>query len=262
MIDWRELYEQRKWDEIDTWWRGSDDLEGAAALLQRLRADVPRVVRRNGMEEMEDYAHPDETPPEWKGAAKILLLDELAALVEGDPEPVPDEWRRERTRIVAILSELAGTCEDARGDATLSCAAHVREALDALARIDFCTSAASNEIDPDEDNPDDREWLRAFAEEIAYHAFHAGIHARAAIGKTIEFHAVRGYKTISSAKAGGRLRAMETSNYKRAIVAAMNEQIAGGHTKANAARIVAQKGMGASEGANRKLWYSSRKRPA
>ncbi|WP_149140709.1 hypothetical protein [Gemmobacter caeruleus] len=93
MTNWQNLYAQRDWDVLDEWWRHYADRTDARKLLERLQADVPRCTRQNGMETKQEFVRPDEAPEQWKGAAEILYLGELEALVEGEPRPEPEMWR-------------------------------------------------------------------------------------------------------------------------------------------------------------------------
>jgi hypothetical protein len=228
MTDWMKLYSQRDWDALDDWWRGCENPEDVAAFYDRLLADVPKVTLQNGMDEQDDYVSPSEAPDAWKGAAKILLMGELEATVEGAPEPVPDQWRRERDKIVHLLGELKLVRADdvKSGDPSLSRSAHAKNALDLFSSIDWCVGTMANEIDPDGAMAGEREWLIDFADEIVSLAFNAGAHARAAIGKEIEGHAIRGKKTLSSAKEGGRLRKNQLAQQTATTLQAMNELIA------------------------------------
>lgn len=250
MTDWKKLYKQRNWTELENWWPHCDDQNEVAKFLQCLLTDVPRVVRHNGMEGQEDYGRPDEVPAEWKGAAKILALGELAAKVEGDPISIPARWEIDRTEIVRTLKRFAGAEEVTSGDVALSRAEHARIALDLLGSIDWCTAAMAKEIDPDGANLDDREWLIDFAKEIAFHAFHAGAHSRAAVGKEIEGHAVRGHKVFSAAQEAGRLRRTQTLPRTALVLNRMQELIDRGSTASNAARLTAAEGVGTSANAN------------
>jgi hypothetical protein len=253
MTDWQERYAKRDWAWLDDWWRRFDDREGAALLLERLRADVPRLDRRNGMEMQNDYVTPREAEEKWKGAAEILYLGELEAWVEGEPISVPDQWEHERARIEALLREFAGAREVTKGDPSLSRRTHAHEALESLASIDFCTSAMSKEIDADGQHPADREWLISFSREIAFLAFNAGSHARAAIGKKAEAHAVRGEKVHSAARSGGESRRQQTKPEADRTLQRMRELIDKGHTQKRAAELAYADGYGTSADANRKL---------
>lgn len=259
MSDWMTLYARRDWNGLDNWWRHCENAEEVAAFLKRLQADVPKVARQNGMEQLTDHAHPTEAPDEWKGAAEILLLGELEAAVSGDPEPVPDQWRRSREEVSNLLRALKDAEEVTTGDPALSRVAHAKTALDMLDSIDSCVSMMANEIDPDCNNPDGREWLIAFAEEIVSIAFDAGAHTRAAIGKEIEGHAIRGQKTILSARQGGLVRRLTKAPMTAAVLARMEELSDRGFSISRAAQIAAKEGLGSSSNANRQL--SKRYRP-
>lgn len=260
MKDWQERYARRDWIWLDDWWRHFDDRASAKDFLERLRADVPKRIHQNGIESREEYVTPDEASEEWKGAAEILYFGELAAWVEGEPQPVDASWELERVRIEALLRELWGAGEVTEGDHALSRRAHAEEALESLASIDFCTSAMSDEIDPDRNLPDDREWLLSFAREIAFLAFNAGTHARAAIGKQAEAHAVRGDKVLAAAKSGGRSRHQQTKSETERTLQRMRELIDQGHTQKRATELAHAQGYGTSANANRQLLKNSKKK--
>jgi hypothetical protein len=81
------------------------------------------------------------------------------------------------------------------------------------------------EIYPNGTNPDDRSWLIAVIAQAAVAAFKVGVHARAAVGKEIEEHAVLGRKNLLSAHAGGKARSEAEKAKNRAVVAQMGKLI-------------------------------------
>lgn len=254
MFVWTDLYERREWDDLENWWRHSDDVDALSALLARLDADVPKVTARNGMEVEVRHVRPNEAPPDWKRAAQILELGELKAKVEGDPPSNAEIWRHDRDMISAQLRSLVVAGEVTMGDKMLSRANHAATSLALLDSTDFCVQAMANEIDPVGEKPEDRDWLIEFAQEILYLGFHAGLHARAAIGKSMETDAVRGEKVLMAAVEGGNQRRVNTNPATVAVLREMQRLIDGGHTELRAAELSAAKGIGTSATANRKLY--------
>lgn len=254
MVPWTKLYEQRDWVALENWWRHCDDLEELRAFFRRLNSDVPTVLRRNGMEEKREHVRPDEASVEWSGGAKILLLGELLAAIEGEPRPMPEVWREERQDIVALLKAYLVKEEVTAGDPTLSQAAHARIALDLLEQTEWCTGLMADEIDPDRTKRLDRDWLIAFAEEIVSIAFHAGAHARAAEGKIIEKFAVSGKKSIDGSKKGNESRVANNALEDDLAMQRMCEIIKSVQSISNAARKVGKE-TGRNPGSLRRMWY-------
>lgn len=229
------------------------------AFLDRLHSDVPKVTRVNGMEETMVYARPEEVSDDWRGAARILLVGELAATVECGPEPAPEAWRREHQKLVQTLRGLVTADEVTTGDSSLSRSSHAAKALELFESIDWCTRAMADEIDPDGTNNQDRDWLIAFAGEIVSLAFHAGAHARAADGKQIESYALPGKKVVEAGREGQRLRDLKRKSEFEAISRRIDELIVRGQSQSGAGRIAFKEGLGTSAKANVKLW--GRRRP-
>ena len=140
------------------------------------------------------------------------------------------------------------------GDQSLSRTAHAKHALEFFGSIDWCVTAMANEIDPDGTMADDRAWLISFADEIVSLAFNAGAHARAAIGKEVEGHAVRGLKMLSNSREGGHARKLSTAGKTTEVLKRMAELIEQGHSVSRAATLAADAGLGTSAGANRQLY--------
>ena len=255
MTDWQSLYARRDWDALDDWWRYESHGDEARKLFERLQADVPRCKRENGMEAIQDFMRPDEAPEQWKGAAEILYLGELEAMVEGEPKPEPEIWRERRRKIEATLQSASEADEVTEGDPSLSRAAHAKEALDALESVDWCCSAMIQQV-----AAKDRKWLQAFAEEITALAFHAGVETRAALGKAVEADAVRGKKVITAASQGGRMRVQSMSPRTKEIIAFMKTKVGRGTTVRSAASLAEKAGLGASIDANLKLWNRHHKK--
>ncbi len=253
MIDWRDLYQRRDWIAIENWWRSSDDTAQLRELLEWLKRDVPEVIRQNGIEEKPDYARPDEAPEEWKGAAKILYLGELEALVEGEPELASAEWQRERDKVVGQLEKFTALEEVTDGDPELSRRSHADKALNFLKQIELDYEWMSHEVDPDE-----REWLLEVIAHAAHNAFSAGVHAFAAAGKEIEVHALRGQKIAKGASAGGKSKNREGKPEREKILAHMQASIEKGHSVSAAAKHAYNAGLGTSPGANLQRWKRNR----
>lgn len=254
MIDWRDLYQLRDWIAIENWWRNTDETAQAKELLEWLQRDVPRVTRQNGFEEKLDSKRPDEAPEEWKGAAKILYMGELEALVEGEPERASEEWQRERDKVVGQLEKFTALEEVTDGDPELSRRSHADKALDFLKQIELGFEWMSHEVDPDE-----REWLLEVIAHTAHNAFSAGVHAFAAAGKEIEVHALRGQKIARSASAGGKSKNREGKLEREKLLAYMQASIEKDHSVSAAAEHAYNAGLGPSPSANRKRWYRNRK---
>lgn len=185
------------WSELNNWWKFQNDgqpgyREGLSALLDVLRTLVPTVTMRNGIEQRQRHLSSDDKDGEqWsghaslKGAVKILEWGELEAIVEGDPLPSSIVWPEHRSIIEGHLDHFMFQDEVTEGDDELSRRAHADEAKQLLKSIDFASTHAANQMDSD----DERLWLNDVISEIAYLAFEAGQHTRAAWGKEFEKHA-------------------------------------------------------------------------
>lgn len=90
--------------------------------------------------------------------------------------------------------------------------------------------------------------------QTALAAFNAGAHARAAVGKAIEQHAVRGKNTLASAQEGGRFRSEEAKRNKNNVIAAMNTYIVAGNSMRSAAIKTYNDKVGTSAEGNRKIY--------
>lgn len=251
MDHWKTAYESNQWDEVENWWRACDDVGQLLALFRQLQRDVPRVKIVNGTEEMEEFVHPDVAPEGWRGAAQILLLGELEAKIEGDPAPELEEWQHLADQTASMMREYLGAKEPTTGHRLLSRAAHAEAVLDLLKGIDRDTKIMCAELDPDGTQPDDRAWLKSVIAQTALAAFNAGAHARAAVGKAIEQHAVRGKNTLASAQEGGRVRSEGAKRTTIIVIAEMERLIGSGQSAKSAARLAFQAGYGASPEGNR-----------
>ncbi|WPZ28247.1 hypothetical protein T8A63_11305 [Sulfitobacter sp. OXR-159] len=154
MTDWRDHYKDRDWAKVEEWFYHSEDKEEVAILRDCLRQDIPRVKRRNGVEEMEEYARPDEVTEEWRGGAEILHLGELDAILDGEPDSALQEWQKARTSLETKLASYTEVNEVTEGALELSRRAHAEQALQMLGDIDQIGSWMRQEL-----NPDERLWL-------------------------------------------------------------------------------------------------------
>jgi hypothetical protein len=152
-------------------------------------------------------------------------LGELDATVDGEPEPVPEVWRRSRNEIEQKLKLLMSSDEVTEGDPILSRKAHAQAAIECLQDADWSTAAMADEIDPEDSKSEDRKWLIEVAAGLVCVGFYAGMHARAALGKEIEMHAVRGEKTLKAASEGGRQRRGKLKPATLLILNTMDELI-------------------------------------
>ncbi len=253
MTDWRVLYDQRDWAEIENWWRDSDNLEELKAFREQLRRDVPKVTRENGMEKFTDFVRPSEAPEEWRDAAAILRLGELDARIDGDPPTASEEWKRLRDAIAETLSDLIEADEVTFGDAALSRATHARLSLDQLVQIDRQIVWMCGEIEAE-----NRDWLAEALFSAAVSAFSAGVQAQLAAGKGIELHATRGQKVLRGASDSGKQRRAKTKPKTQAVLEHMQTSVDRGHTASAAAKHAFTAGLGTSVGANRKIWTRNR----
>ncbi|WP_374308222.1 hypothetical protein [Methylocella sp.] len=255
--DWRALFTSRRWEALEGLWRHLP-VGDQRDLLDALRRDVPKVVVEDGVERVERHALPRELgdgEKEWQGAAKIVALGELEAAVEGDPPPANARWDDLRAEADALLH--------ARIDAETPFAArprrrklkelseewHAEKAVGALERFNLLVAWAGREMDSD----DDRDWLAETIAAVAVEVFTAGRHMQAALGKPVEFDAVRGRKSLAAASEGGKARARMMKHRTSETVAEMRRLIAEGRSKGQAARIAFNRGFGPSFDANKKL---------
>lgn len=254
MSEWKPLFDQRQWDEIDDLWLALSQAE-QRDLFAALLEGVLKTTVIDGLEKMERHVLPKEAPPEWKGAARILALGELEAAIEEDPPIASASWSSRRTEAENYLRETVADCEKKpkadHAPGELSQEQHCRDSLELLAAIDRATKLMCAEMDSDAD----REWLGEVIAEIAEYAFVAGRHMQEAWAKPFEGHAVRGIKTLKSAVEGGEKRKGKQAAETPLIIACMRELIEAGHSKARAAELAYKKGLGKSAIGNRKLFY-------
>lgn len=251
MGNWQQAYDAGDWASVENWWRASEDLGQLCGLLEQLKRDVPRVVWVNGMEEREEFVLPRDAPRQWKAAATMLFMGELEAKIMGNPQPEHLEWQETCYKVIDQMRAFLTAQEQTKGHQSMSRAAHAETVLELLATIDRDAGLMCAQLDPAGDQPEDREWLRAVIAQAALAAFHAGSHARAAVGKAMEQHAVRGKIIQESGLKGGRVRAEQKKELKQAIIDAMGELIAKGLPVSAAAQKVAKRGIGASAEGNR-----------
>jgi hypothetical protein len=100
-------------------------------------------------------------------------------------------------------------------------------------------------------------WLAA----MAYHAQYVGnefaygyLTAMLSQRKMAESDVIRGRKTMESSRTGGAARGRLTQAGTQRVLTSMSELIAKGHSVNRAAALTADRGVGTSSGANRKLW--------
>lgn len=248
MTDWRVHYKTRDWPKIEDWFYYSEDLKEIATLREWLRRDVPRIARRNGVEETEEYVLPSEAPEEWRGAAEILHLGELDAILDEEPPSALQEWESARAIVDAELGRLIEADEVTEGDPTLSRRGHAEQAMEILDDIDQLSSWMRGELDPE-----DRSWLDELIAEVAHLAFSAGSHARSALGKDQEDFAVRGKKIREYASKGGKAASQARSSEISSRLRRMKASIDRGFSVSAAAQHTEKDGLGSKE-ANEKLW--------
>jgi hypothetical protein len=259
MTGWRQAYDSRNWEEVETWWQACDDFHHLQALLDQLRRDVPRLRLENGMEKDARHVFPEEAPEAWRGGAEILFLGELEAKAFGDPADEVFQWEDLSANTAAMMRGFISAQEVTEGYRALSRSAHAEAALELLETIEREAAAMSAEIDPDGTNPSERSWLMGVIGQAAVAAFKAGVHARAAAGKEIEHHAVRGNKVLKGTQSACAATAAANRPKRKALLAEINRLIALGHTKSDAARLASKKGLGTSFEANRKALYRAEK---
>lgn len=262
MTEWRRLYAARDWAALEDWFWRTQDTEGRAQLLASLKRDVPTRRQVNGTEAQEAYVTEVEAPKEWKGAARILELGELEAMVEQEAglEPVgyATAWRDGVETIRERLAALLDAEEVTEGDPSLSRRALAEFGLRALNQIDIVVALMADEIDPDRVDPDSREWLEQALLEAAFWAYRVGLADRGAAAKTIEVDAVRGRNTIGGASLGGQMRSAATKDATTSIIKEMQRLVGDRHSVKRAAELVHQRGLGTSPEANRQLYKRRR----
>ncbi|MFQ6755322.1 hypothetical protein V6Z72_13310 [Cereibacter sphaeroides] len=98
------------WGNIENWWREDaaahpNDRAPRRELLEALHQLVRKVSVQNGAEWAELHPDPSNVPVHLKGAAQILLLDELRATVEDEMTP-DDEWDEIRAEVEEKMLKL------------------------------------------------------------------------------------------------------------------------------------------------------------
>lgn len=219
-----------------------------ATLREWLRRDVPRIARCNGVEETEEYVLPSEAPEEWRGAAEILYLGELDAILDKEPPSALQEWQSARAIVETELGRFMEADEVTEGEPTLSRCGHAEQAIETLADIDRLGSWMRGEL-----NPEDRSWLDELVAEVAHLAFSAGSHARSALGKDYERWALRGIKIREYASQGGKAASQASAPEISARLQRMKASIDQGFSVSAAAQHTANNGMG-SKVSNERLW--------
>jgi hypothetical protein len=214
------------------------------------------VAVENGMERTERRALPKEVAKELKGAAKILMLGELEAYVEGDPPRPTDVWRELQAAVEAFLHEASAKAEATSGDVELSRKRHCDEAVERLRSLDRTQHLMLCQMD----GPDEENWLREVIPEVAIDAYLAGRHVQAAWGKDFEQHAVRGEKVLHGAAQAGDLRRRTAAPSSQKVLEEMKRLLDRKHSISRAAELAFEKGLGSSPDANQKLYYRARRR--
>lgn len=253
MRTWREMYDSRDWDALENWQMHYADRTALIELRDCLLRDVPKIVKKNGMEEVVELVSTKEAPEEWKGGARILEMGELQARIDVHPPSAQDIWREEQRRVEAQLSALRAQPEPTVGDTSLSRREHVDIALALLEQIDSETNAyLSGELAEGTD-PKEVDGLAEIIAQMVYPAYLAGFHARAAIGKDGESHAVRGLVVQRGASHGGRLRQGAQKPDIERRLAFMADRIAKGDLVKTAASLASER-VGGTVAGNQKLW--------
>lgn len=254
-MNWHDLVAAKDWTDLEDLWRHLERAD-AADVLKELRGIVPMVTIENGMERSERRALPKEVAEELRGAAKILMLGELEAYVEGDPPMPTAVWRDHQAAAEAFLEEASANAEVTVGDVELSRKRHCDEAAERFRSLDRTQHLMLGQMD----GPDEENWLREVIAEVAIDAYLAGRHVQAAWGKDFEQHAVRGEKVLHGAAQAGDLRRRTVEPSSQKVLDEMERLRDRKHTVSRAADLAFENGFGSSPDANRKLYYRTRRR--
>jgi len=263
---WEDLVAQDSWDDVEIWWRDnyfSEDRNPTAlrALLVTLEHIVPKVTVENGTERMERHIRTADSPHRWngyenfRGAAEILELGELAAAVEGDPPKARDAWNEHRAMIEQHMASYLEADEPTAGEEAFSRRTHAKNAIEDLTAIDVLEKWMSSQLG----DTLDREWLSEIIAEVTGLAFGAGRHTQAAWAKEFEPFVPTGRKVKEAQREGAAVRKGQTEPTSSDVREAMSDLIDKGHSISRAAAITAEKGLGTSAEANRKLFQRSPK---
>lgn len=99
------------------------------------------------------------------------------------------------------------------------------------------------------------------ADGAARHAFEAGVKwAQAVMKWSWEPDALAGQKFLQASASGASMRKGNFAPHTRIVLSQMRQLIEAGHSQSNAARIVADKGLGRSASANRAAWQRHNKK--
>lgn len=252
--EWLDRWD-RDWVEVRKWCVNHhlmhDDVEPLRRVHALLHRHVPLEWIENGAERQRTVINPDRAPGYMRGAAALLHDDEFMAIIEGEPPSESEQWRDLKAEVTKELAEFLHSAEVTEGDPRLSLHAHASRATAFLEQIEAYSRFYTHQQDDDED----REWLRECLEEFAYSAFLAGYHARAAQVKLLEPHMIRGMKVVRAAQASGQQLKGRRSPETTALLKEMEKLINQGKNVSTAARIAHQRGCGSSPQANRRLWY-------
>lgn len=199
------LVEARDWTAVQNWWidwhlANPDQNDALKELLAELKRLVPTISVENGMERWHRHIVNGDDQKRWsgiehlRGAAKILVMGELEAAVEGMPPEASQAWADYRSVIEEHLIEYMERPESTEGAAELSRRAHAQEAIGLLEQVDFAGRSMAAEMESEED----RAWLHEVIGQVAHLAHVAGRHTQAAWGKEFEKHAKTRLKNIQS----------------------------------------------------------------
>lgn len=252
-MTWKSWYDARDWVALENWWPRCEDQKAVAEFRDRLRNDIPKIVRRNGMDAVEEPVSPEMAPEEWKRGAEILELGELDAKVDGGPETASVEWTKTRAIIELEMKKIIQAKTRVEGDPSLSGAAHAKQALDILELFDFEVDRLLPLFDEEE-----REEFCENACRFMFLGFVSGIRARTALGKEFERDTLRGIKVLQGASSSACQKRDAQERETKAILDKMRSSIEKGHTIKAAAEHAHQAGLGTSLLANERRWRRHR----
>mgnify|MGYP001793064785 CR=1 FL=1 len=255
------------------WWVVGDDgaghvveyqdfgIEQAGHLLNALREAVPMRTIHDGGRRREERLDPEELEAaHLKGAAAVLLLGELEAMVLGEPESERELWKRLLDEVGQVLDEIEAAPQDGARKDRVALAEHLREARERIDGIGFATAFAQSEADGE----DEEGFVLSVQSETALHAFWLGWRMRAIDQKPFDEAARTGVKVQEGAKLGGEMtRSPRPETVK--ILAAMDEALKAqaergvAESVQQAAAVAYQKDLGSSRSANARLYQRHRK---
>jgi len=219
MPEWRVLAEAGQWDEIDWLWL---EREEQAKLLELLRATVPFMTLKNGMEESRRHALPSEVDtPSMKQAAIILYHGELEAEVEGEPSTPGEQWSETKDKLRAFLQQALNDPELTKGDPEYSRRSHAAQALISIQSIE----AVERDVNLYGIYDMDARALGELVAEVASLALKAGRHTQAAWTKPFEQHALSEKKQHGGRSQGGKIASANRSKDRNNRLKLMDELI-------------------------------------